>query len=131
MTAENKNKIIAILHLVMGGLAIVSTIVALVFVFAITNAISKQPAPPNSPSPILFAVVMCAVTLLFAIVFGGSAFAAGYGLLKRKSWARKIAVISSAIALLNFPLGMAIGFYSLWFLLSDEGKQFYQANKFV
>ena len=115
----------------MGVLAIISTIVALVFVFAITNAISKQPAPPNSASPILFAVVMSVITLLFAVVFGGSAFAAGYGLLKRKRWARKITIISSAIALLNFPLGMAIGFYSLWFLLSDEGKLFYSLNKAI
>lgn len=44
----------------------------------------------------------------------------GVGLLKYQSWARVLAIILGAINLPAFPLGTALGAYSLIVLLSDE-----------
>ncbi len=44
----------------------------------------------------------------------------GIGLLKRKNWARILILIISAIDLLNFPIGTALGVYSIWVLVQKE-----------
>ena len=46
----------------------------------------------------------------------------GWGLLRRKSWARILMIILSALNILNIPIGTAIGAYGLWILLNEETK---------
>ncbi len=45
---------------------------------------------------------------------------AGIGLFKRKEWARILTLIISVLSLLNFPLGTAVGVYSIWALVNPE-----------
>jgi len=45
---------------------------------------------------------------------------AGIGLLSHKEWARILTMVLSVISLLNFPLGTAIGIYSIWALAQKE-----------
>ena len=45
---------------------------------------------------------------------------AGYGLLKRKSWARILALVLAVFGLINFPIGTIISVYTLWVLLQTE-----------
>ena len=40
--------------------------------------------------------------------------------MKFQSWARIGGLILSALNLLNFPFGTALGFYGLWVLLNKE-----------
>jgi hypothetical protein len=44
----------------------------------------------------------------------------GIGLLKRREWARILVLITSAFHLLNFPIGTAIGGYSIWVLVNAD-----------
>ncbi len=53
-------------------------------------------------------------------------FIAGIGLLHRASWARILAIILGVLALLDFPLGTALGVYTLWVLLSQDSEAEYQ-----
>ena len=49
----------------------------------------------------------------------------GYGLLKRYSWARYLALIVAFFNLANFPIGSAIGVYTFVVLLqADIGQEF-------
>ena len=45
---------------------------------------------------------------------------AGWGLLKRKSWARILALVIGFLSLMNFPLGTVLGVYTIWALLAHE-----------
>ena len=56
----------------------------------------------------------------------GAGFFAGYGLLQRERWARTLTLVLSFLALLNIPLGTALGVYSLWVLLPEESDREYQ-----
>jgi hypothetical protein len=47
----------------------------------------------------------------------------GWGLLKRKSWSRILAIILGCLHLLSFPLGTALGIYSLWALTQPEAQR--------
>ena len=44
----------------------------------------------------------------------------GYGLLKRRNWARIVGIIFAIFSMVDFPVGTAIGIYALWVLLKPE-----------
>ena len=44
----------------------------------------------------------------------------GFGLLKRKAWARVLILIIACLDLLWIPIGTMIGIYELWVLLNEE-----------
>ncbi len=72
------------------------------------------------------------VTGTLAIVIGGiffvlsiPSFIAGWGLLKRREWARILTIILSCLHVLNFPVGTIVGGYSLWVMLQDQARQYF------
>jgi hypothetical protein len=48
------------------------------------------------------------------------------GLLNTSLWARTFAIVMSAIALLDFPVGTALGIYTLWVLLPEASEDEYR-----
>jgi hypothetical protein len=50
---------------------------------------------------------------------------AGAGLLKFRPWARILTIVISALNLMNFPFGTAIGVYGLWVMLSNDGARLF------
>ncbi len=51
---------------------------------------------------------------------------AGIGLLKRKSWARILALILACIDLIFIPIGTIIGIYCVWVLVHDETVKLFE-----
>ena len=69
------------------------------------------------------AVVVVGTTLFISAVFfvlGIPSLIAGIGLLKQKRWAQTLAIIVAVMALASFPLGTAVGLYTLWALTQKE-----------
>jgi hypothetical protein len=62
--------------------------------------------------------------ILLKAAFG---FFAGWGLLQKEEWARPVALVVGFIALLNVPLGTALGIYTLWVLLPSQSDDEYRA----
>ncbi len=62
------------------------------------------------------------VMVLFSLL-SVPALVGGWGLLKRKPWARLMVLIVSFLSLPGFPVGTLIGAYSIWVLMSDESRQ--------
>lgn len=50
---------------------------------------------------------------------------AGIGLLRRRNWARILAIVVSFLNLLNIPIGTIIGGYSLWVLFQDAATSYF------
>jgi len=53
-------------------------------------------------------------------MFGVLHLVLAYGLFERESWARVLGLVIGFLALLRFPLGTALGIYTLWVLLPEE-----------
>jgi len=51
----------------------------------------------------------------------------GFGLLKRKPWARVLVLIIAVLDLLIIPIGTLIGIYELWVLLQEETIKLFAA----
>lgn len=72
---------------------------------------------PNGKAVITIIGDVIAGFLIFVSIPG---LIAGFGLYRRKEWARILTIIISVIALFNFPFGTAIGIYSIWTMVQSE-----------
>ena len=52
---------------------------------------------------------------------------AGWGLLRRKSWGRALAIVVGLLSLINVPIGTAIGLYTLWALTQPAAAEYFAA----
>jgi hypothetical protein len=72
-----------------------------------------------------------AVMLLFAAVglsvifLSGVHAGAGFGLRRRRSWSRPLALALGVVDLLLLPFGTALGLYTLWVLLHTEARRIF------
>lgn len=63
------------------------------------------------------------------VLFSIPGLIAGYGLIKRYSWARPFAIVMAALNLVTFPLGTVIGVYSLWVLFTDDARPLFVSGE--
>ena len=81
----------------------------------------------GEPEPMwILGVVGTAIGLLFAAL-GIPGLLAGYGLLAKKPWARVLAMVVGILSLVNFPVGTAIGLYTLWVLTQPAATDYFAA----
>lgn len=52
----------------------------------------------------------------------------GFGLLKRRPWARVLILIIAVLDLMFIPIGTLIGGYALWVLLQEDTAKLFQAS---
>lgn len=55
-------------------------------------------------------------------------FAAGLGLLQYKSWARILAIILGIVNLILFPIGTAVGIYTLIIMFNEQTKALFRGE---
>jgi hypothetical protein len=65
------------------------------------------------------------VGLLFFSVLALPGLLAGYGLLKRKKWGQILGIVDGILSLLAFPVGTAIGGYTLFVLFQDSATGYF------
>jgi hypothetical protein len=122
MTPEDHNRTLGILHLVYGGLHGLFTLAMIGLFLFVFGAVESAPGSKEMDG---FFFLLMAVIMTFTLIFTIPSFVAGYGLMKRKSWAKLWGMIGGVIAGMSFPLGTALCVYTLWFLLGDQGKELY------
>jgi tRNA A-37 threonylcarbamoyl transferase component Bud32 len=110
---EKHITIVAVLSIFFGTLGILIGIIAFVTI-AGGGLISGDPEAMT-----ITRIVGISVALFFFIT-SVPELIAGIGLLKRRSWARILAIILAILDLIQIPIGTAIGIYALWVLLNDE-----------
>jgi len=83
---------------------------------------------PNGPSPEIFQPFRPFVTFIALLLFAKAAagFIAGCGLLQQQEWARILTLVVGFLALLNVPIGTALGIYTLWVLLPAQSDSEYK-----
>ncbi len=113
--------ILGVLYIAFGVLGMVAAVAMLVLfggAAGIVSMVSEQEPEAAVAVPILgiLAVVLFSIIAVLSI----PGLVVGIGLVKFKSWARIGGLILSALNLLNFPFGTALGIYGLWVLLNKE-----------
>lgn len=101
-----------------------------VVLFILANTIFSRfgAAMPGAPPGVPPFLHMLFTALGFVLLVKAAAgIAAGAGLLNREPWARVLAIILGIISLLNIPIGLAMGIYTIWVLLSPNADKEYDA----
>jgi hypothetical protein len=66
---------------------------------------------------------------LLMAVLGLPGVIAGYGLLRRKPWARMLALVLGLLNLVNFPFGTAIAVYTLLVLMQNSANGYFENHR--
>ena len=119
---EKHVNVVAALHIGYSILGILIGIVLFVVLYLVGDFVDEQEA--KMVLPIIANVLIVMFTLLSI-----PGIIAGIGLFKRKEWARILTLILSVLHLLSFPLGTAVGVYSIWALVQTENVELFRKEK--
>ena len=120
MTTEEHNRTLATLHFIYGAMHGLTLAGLLLLVIVITLA--NPTAASISTFWMTFGVLTFVVLLFLVGVFP---LAVGYGLKKRKRWAKPLGLLLAVISLVNIPVGTALGIYTIKFFRSEGGARLY------
>ena len=118
-------RLLAMLWMAYSALNVLGGVVMIVVANTIFGRITHVAQVPDEITIWLRPLLMSigSITLMKA----AAGFFAGWGLLQREPWARILALVVGFLALLNVPLGTALGIYTLWVLLPAQSDQEYRA----
>ena len=119
-------KILGVLNIVWGAFgALCGLIILMIFggLYGYMREVAYRRAETSIALPIV-AIVGGAVSLFLLFVSTPSVIA-GIALLYFKPWGRMLAIVVSALHLVNIPLGTALGIYGLWVLFSPEAQRLF------
>jgi hypothetical protein len=129
MTGEKQARLLGLFFWLFTAFNLVLVVAVAVIYLAIFGFVfSQQPQRPGEPDAALIMTVLIAVfvfAFVFAVLFSIPKVVAGYGLRRGAPWARVWTIVASAMSLLSFPFGTAIGVFGLVFLFGDEGKKYF------
>jgi uncharacterized membrane protein (DUF2068 family) len=118
---DNHKRILGIVYLISGvlsvfGMLLLNAFLSVIFSFAL------QEVNDEERRAVEFALSIAQYAPVFVILFFSiPTLIAAYGLLTRKTWATLFALIVGCLKLFSFPIGTAMGVYSIW-IWSEEQK---------
>ncbi len=126
---ESHVKILGVIHIVLGALGLICALIVLT-IFGSAAGIVGVVAASEEPDaafavPLLGLFGLGLVVLITMLSVPG--ILAGIGLLKFRPWGRILGIVVSALDLLHFPVGTAIGVYGLWVLFQKETEALFES----
>jgi hypothetical protein len=119
-------KVLGVLYLAASALSLLGAMF-LMLVFGGTAGLVGFTAEPSDAAialPVLGIAGTALVGLLLILALPG--FLTGWGLLNFKPWSRILGIVLSALNLINFPFGTALGIYGLWVLLNHDTTRLFE-----
>jgi hypothetical protein len=112
---KKHTQIVAALHIALGALSLLGAIVVFAL-FALAGGIVVSQGEHQAAS-ILGIIAVVLGMFLAALALPG--IIGGWALFTGRSWGRPLVLVLGFLHLLNFPLGTALGIYTIWALLHE------------
>lgn len=122
MNMEKHVTFVAVINIAFGFLSIFLGLVLFVILVG-AGVISRDPEAMTITTIVGIAIACFLVLNSIPEIIGG------FGLLKRRPWARVLVLIIAVLDLLFIPIGTLIGIYELWVLLSEDTAKLFQAAR--
>jgi hypothetical protein len=126
----SKVKTLGIVWFIYAGLALVTGIIGLAFANAILSGgfgpWMQGPWAHGALPPMWFGPALVHFVWIFLVLRVGLALVAGWGLLEHTQWGRIVAIVAAFLSLLKFPLGTAMGIWTLVVLLGYRNSTLYE-----
>jgi hypothetical protein len=113
--------IVAALHIAYSGFALLGAVI--VFLVIVGGGLLSGEA-----EAIWITTGVGTIVAVILLVVAAPGLIGGVVLLKRISWARILVLIIGCLNLLNFPLGTALGVYTIWVLVQPETKKIFDGS---
>jgi hypothetical protein len=121
MNMEKHVTLVAVINIAFGFLGIFLGIILFVILVG-AGIISQDPEALTITSIVGIAVGFFLILTSIPEVIGG------FGLLKRRPWARVLVLIIAVLDLFMIPIGTIIGIYELWVLLNEDTAKLFKAS---
>ena len=122
---ESHVKVLGVLHIVSGIVGLLIALFMLILFGGLATGIGlSEGADAAVAVPILS--LLGGGLALFITILSAPSILVGWGLMRHRPWARILGLILSALELLNFPLGTALGIYGFWVLLNGETETLFR-----
>lgn len=113
--------ILGILYIVFGVLGVIAALSALLIFSGIAGIVRMTASSePDAAVAVPILGILGIVLFVVILVLSVPGIIVGIGLVKFRNWGRIGGLVLSALNLLNFPFGTALGAYGLWVLLNKE-----------
>ena len=120
-------KVVGVLFIVLSALGVLLALgVGAIFGMAGMAGAAADSEDAAVALPILGITGGLVTFFLLALSLPG--LATGFGLLMFKPWARILGIVLSALQLIGFPIGTAIGIYGLWVLLNKDTERLFSSG---
>ena len=71
---------------------------------------------PFGPDGVPWFAALVPFNLITTLALTGLTVLVAYGLMQRRPWGRTLAIVMSILSMIKFPIGTALGIYTLWVL---------------
>jgi len=112
-------KVLAALGLVGGALGLAGAVFSSLFFGALATLVGASQEEHAAVGRAVLGLTGLAFTA-FLVVTSSVSLVCGWGLLRRRPWARILGIILAAVCLIQFPLGTIVGAYGLWVLFNKK-----------
>ncbi len=125
-----KLRTLSVVWFIYAGLTLVLSFMGMAFAHAFFyNHFGPWPHAPwmNGPfRPEWFGPAFLQFVWVFVALRAALLFAAGWGLRERAPWGRVVAIVAAFLSLLKFPLGTALGIWTLVTLMGYRNQTLYE-----
>lgn len=107
-------RILAILYIISGSVQILGMILLSTFISILIPFIMDEAGPDAQWVFVWIVPFIKAIAVFVVILFSIPSIISGIGLLNNKSWALTLILVLGCFKLFSFPIGTAIGIYTIW-----------------
>jgi hypothetical protein len=119
-------KVIAVLFIVVGVLCLVGAFFSPIILGVLATLVGSTDEEGAALGAAVLGFTGLAMSLILVLLALPNLIC-GWGLLKFRSWARILAIVLAAIALIKFPFGTAFGVYALVILFRKDTEALFAA----
>ena len=112
-------KVLAVLGLMLGALGLALALFSSVVFGVLATLVGQSQDEHAEIGRAVLGLTGLAFTT-FLVIVSSVSLLCGWGLLKRRRWARILGIILAAVSLIQFPLGTLVGAYALWVLFNKQ-----------
>jgi len=117
---ESHKKVLGILYIVSGALLLFVIFFLSMFVTTILSLVAGNLETHEAAVVDLIARILQFLPAVIIIFFSIPSIIAGIGLLYQQKWAMILALILGCFKLFSFPIGTALGIYTIWVYAEDQ-----------
>lgn len=124
---ETHKRILAILYIISGALQIIGLLFVSLFMSFVIPFIMEEAGPDAEWVFVWLVPFIRIIAVVVILFFSIPSIIGGVGLLNNKSWALTLLLVLGCFKLFSFPIGTAIGIYSIY-VYSENNKISSQAK---